>query len=282
MRIPAWSVCLALCGCDQEHVLLGRLPEPSNDAAIDAAPVDAASPPPDAPDASLPVDAALVDAMPFVEGPLDLQLRANGVLGVIAAQGCAGSCLELEAVPSGGAPPYELAWDDGTSGSTRTLCVAEHESVVARLGDRDVPLRQDGLLSFVNRSFALSDAQCTEPTPLRFAYDARRVQPEGCPGEGVGVVYALPEGLQPGLTLLVLSFSGSLFGASIRVAMSPDGCAANAVTVGAVGAGALVTGGSLCVTVGPDRRFVHLTSSQAETIFYGVVVDGISVCESVP
>jgi hypothetical protein len=38
--------------------------------------------------------------------------------------GCSGDCADIEAVASGGNPPYTYAWEDGSTSATRRVCLA--------------------------------------------------------------------------------------------------------------------------------------------------------------
>ena len=47
--------------------------------------------------------------------------RDHGPVTVVTL-GCAGSCVDVEAVATGGSPPYAFTWEDGSTGPTRHLC----------------------------------------------------------------------------------------------------------------------------------------------------------------
>lgn len=46
----------------------------------------------------------------------------NHVAVKVVAVGCAGGCVDVEAVAAGGQAPYSFVWSDGTAGAKRTLC----------------------------------------------------------------------------------------------------------------------------------------------------------------
>jgi hypothetical protein len=53
---------------------------------------------------------------------LDASIEENHVAVSIITLSCAGDCAEVEAVPTGGHPPYTFAWDDGSTNATRRVC----------------------------------------------------------------------------------------------------------------------------------------------------------------
>lgn len=53
---------------------------------------------------------------------LDASIEENHVAVTILTLSCAGDCADVEAVPTGGHPPYAFAWDDGSTSATRRVC----------------------------------------------------------------------------------------------------------------------------------------------------------------
>jgi hypothetical protein len=53
---------------------------------------------------------------------LAVQIQQNDLAVTVVTVGCSGACADVEAVASGGTPPYTFAWDDGSSLAKRTLC----------------------------------------------------------------------------------------------------------------------------------------------------------------
>jgi hypothetical protein len=49
----------------------------------------------------------------------------KGLTVEVVALKCAGDCADIRAVAMGGNPPYAFAWEDGSSGSTRHVCLTE-------------------------------------------------------------------------------------------------------------------------------------------------------------
>jgi hypothetical protein len=54
--------------------------------------------------------------------PLDASIQENNVTVTLITLTCSGSCADVEAVASGGTPPYTFAWDDGSTSPTRHVC----------------------------------------------------------------------------------------------------------------------------------------------------------------
>ena len=54
--------------------------------------------------------------------PLSLHIESNRVAIEKVALTCSANCVDLEAVTTGGAPPYAFFWDDGTTSAARRVC----------------------------------------------------------------------------------------------------------------------------------------------------------------
>jgi SprB repeat len=65
--------------------------------------------------------------------PLDAYIQENEVQISIVTVSCAGECATVQAVATGGNPPYTFSWDDGSTSTVRTVCPAAntHYSVKA-------------------------------------------------------------------------------------------------------------------------------------------------------
>jgi hypothetical protein len=53
---------------------------------------------------------------------LDAHIEDNHVAVTVVVLGCAGNCATVEAVGTGGNPPYKFAWDDGSTSAVRQVC----------------------------------------------------------------------------------------------------------------------------------------------------------------
>jgi hypothetical protein len=59
---------------------------------------------------------------PSASGALDAHIEENHVAVKLITLSCSGDCALVQAVGTGGHPPYTFAWDDGTTAATRQLC----------------------------------------------------------------------------------------------------------------------------------------------------------------
>lgn len=55
-------------------------------------------------------------------GPLEASIEENQLAVTIITLSCAGTCADVEAVATGGHPPYTFAWDDGSTNPLRHVC----------------------------------------------------------------------------------------------------------------------------------------------------------------
>jgi hypothetical protein len=68
-------------------------------------------------------------------GPLDAQIEQNSIAVKVVTVSCAGSCAEIEAVPTGGNPPYTFAWENGSTGAARQVCPTAGASYSVTVSD---------------------------------------------------------------------------------------------------------------------------------------------------
>jgi hypothetical protein len=54
--------------------------------------------------------------------PLDAHIEDHDIVVTFVTLSCADSCADIEAVATGGNPPYSFQWADGTTGTTRHVC----------------------------------------------------------------------------------------------------------------------------------------------------------------
>jgi hypothetical protein len=52
----------------------------------------------------------------------DAHIEEKGITVSIVAVECSGGCVTVQAVATGGHPPYSFDWDDGSTSATRTIC----------------------------------------------------------------------------------------------------------------------------------------------------------------
>jgi hypothetical protein len=105
-------------------------------------------------------------------GPLDASIQENHVTVSILTLSCAGDCADVEAVPTGGHPPYTFAWDDGSTSATRRVCPTSTTNYYVKVTDSaltgeisqpaetvKVPLTAD-VLACLDGAAALGDGGC--------------------------------------------------------------------------------------------------------------------------
>jgi hypothetical protein len=68
-------------------------------------------------------------------GPLGAHIEENHVTVTFVTLNCAGDCADVEAVATGGVPPYSFAWNDGVANATRTVCPTSDTTYSVKVGD---------------------------------------------------------------------------------------------------------------------------------------------------
>ncbi len=68
---------------------------------------------------------------------VDVENAAHVVL-TTATVSCAGGCVDVQAVPQGGSPPYVYAWSDGSTAATRHICPTATTTVSVSVNDAGV------------------------------------------------------------------------------------------------------------------------------------------------
>jgi hypothetical protein len=66
---------------------------------------------------------------------LDAYIAEKGVEIAVVAVSCAGDCAEVEAIATGGRPPYTYAWDDGSTNPARQVCPAANSAFSVQVSD---------------------------------------------------------------------------------------------------------------------------------------------------
>jgi hypothetical protein len=77
----------------------------------------------------------LGDAVAGTSGPLDAQIQQNHVDVKVVRVGCVGRCATVQAVATGGNPPYAYVWEDGSTDPTRVLCPSADASYLVTVND---------------------------------------------------------------------------------------------------------------------------------------------------
>ncbi len=68
-------------------------------------------------------------------GPLDAHIEENGVTVTFVTLSCAGGCADVEAVGTGGHPPYTFKWDNGSTNASRQVCSASSTNYSVKVTD---------------------------------------------------------------------------------------------------------------------------------------------------
>jgi hypothetical protein len=68
-------------------------------------------------------------------GAFDAHIEQNHVMVTIVTVSCAGRCADVEAVATGGQPPYTFAWDDGSTSASRQVCPASSTNYFVKVTD---------------------------------------------------------------------------------------------------------------------------------------------------
>ena len=68
-------------------------------------------------------------------GAFDAHIEENQVTVTFVTLGCTGDCATVQAVGTGGYPPYSFKWDDGSTSATRKVCPTSSTSYNVRVTD---------------------------------------------------------------------------------------------------------------------------------------------------
>ena len=164
-------------------------------------------------------------------GDLALTFRdATGAALTRLALAC-GECAEIEAVASGGTPPYQLVWDDQSTEARRRLCPASSSTVSVSVSDTAVAAEEFGHPSATRReSLSVEVGSCTTP----ITKPAAGCHPDEGPRCDLGGGKLLPEDLTvdvPGATVRYFAQGSSLPKGRYRIAYV-DGCNTYGVLIG--------------------------------------------------
>jgi hypothetical protein len=73
-------------------------------------------------------------------GAFDADIEENRVAVTFITLSCSGDCATVEAVGTGGNPPYSYAWDDGSTNPTRTVCPTSSTNYSVKVSEREAPV----------------------------------------------------------------------------------------------------------------------------------------------
>jgi hypothetical protein len=206
---------------------------------------------------------------------LDAQIEQNDLVVTFVTVTCSGGCADIQAVASGGHPPYHFAWDDGSTAAARQVCPSATKTYsvdvtdTATVGEVPHPAQSAkaqvtaDVLDCPDASEALADgstgslvdAGCAAPVTVGNA-------PAGCtPPSGIQVDSVVTQPLVAGVaTSFRVTGTGNFVGGSgwhFEVWGSPDGCALGEM----LGAFQLVNGPyefDVCATPAQSNPYVIL------------------------
>lgn len=116
-----WLACIGCSGGDSGGLRVGA--DPEDDGRAGNGPMGVDNP---------------LDGLPpqQSENALGVEIQDDAGMTVeLIVIACGGACIELQAVASGGNPPYAYRWDDGSTEQTRTLCFDEASTVAVSATD---------------------------------------------------------------------------------------------------------------------------------------------------
>jgi hypothetical protein len=121
-------------------------------------------------------------------GTLDAHIDQNGIQVTFVTLDCAGECATVEAVATGGNPPYAFAWSDGSTTATRSVCPTSNTSYQVTVTDTGTTGEfthppQTAKVSLAAQVLACPDAGAPFPSgpcdSLAKTFSAKGVNPDG-------------------------------------------------------------------------------------------------------
>lgn len=77
----------------------------------------------------------VMDSSVASTGPLDAYFEEQQMIITFVSLHCAGDCVDVQAVATGGNPPYTYSWDDGSTNAIRHLCPNTNTSYHVKVTD---------------------------------------------------------------------------------------------------------------------------------------------------
>jgi hypothetical protein len=96
--------------------------------------------------------------------PLDATIQENHVAIKIVTLSCEGDCADVQAVATGGRPPYVFAWEDGSISPTRKVCPTASTSYQVKVTDSAVTGEVPRPAETVTVPLTADVLACTGPT----------------------------------------------------------------------------------------------------------------------
>jgi hypothetical protein len=173
---------------------------------------------------------------------LAAQIEQNHFAVTFVTLGCSGACATVQAVASGGNPPYRFAWDDGSSDATLTACPTATKTYAVTVTDT-------AITGEIGRASETAHASLTADVVA--CPDGGSVDASGPSGPPVyWATWDAPVMGSPG---------------SAQGALSPPGGDVQVAYTGEVGSGSAKTGDTTLSGVGPVT-FLPATTYESATV----------------
>ena len=167
---------------------------------------------------------------------LDAYIERSDVAVAFITLSCAGDCAAVEAVGTGGYPPYTFEWDDGSTSATRQVCPTSSMDYSVRVTDTGTVGEVSQPVQTVSASLTAAVLECPDG-------GSSACSDAGAPGAGVqsghyaGTVYCPPDGgvinvptadggQSSGTVAINLSVNGTAVGGSLYFIWSVGGAIA--------------------------------------------------------
>jgi hypothetical protein len=170
------------------------------------------------------------------QGAFDAYIEQNDVTVKFITLNCSGDCATVEAVGTGGYPPYTFRWDDGSTSAMRKICRSPSTNYTVKVTDTgtsgelarapetvQVPLTAKGLACPDGGLLACSDGGGAGSGVLSGRYAGTVYCP---PDGGVINVPTTDGGQNSGTVTLDLSVNGTAVGGSLYFTWSVGGAIA--------------------------------------------------------
>jgi hypothetical protein len=123
---------------------------------------------------------------------LDAHVEENRITVTVITLGCKGACANVEAVATGGQPPYTFVWDDGSTSASRQVCPTSNASYYVKVTDTGTAGELSRPAETVELPLAASVIGCGDGGVG--ACDDGEVTAVPIPGRYVGSLYCQPDG----------------------------------------------------------------------------------------
>jgi hypothetical protein len=183
-------------------------------------------------------------------GALDAYVEQNGIAVKLITLSCSGDCATVEAVGTGGYPPYTFKWDDGSTNATRQICPTSSTNYFVQVTDTGTSGELARAPESVKVPLTANILAC--PDGGTVACDGGFGAGVNVPASGhyVGTAYCPPDG---GVVSFP-SLDGGMVTGDVTIDLSIDGDSVSGhvyfqwVPIGAIAGEAALEGSIDCVT----------------------------------